>query len=89
MVTYDEAGQQRTWVGRTWKKVRMSVQSASQAPVDIDVSGERKHLRATVKGRDTRSDGNMMITLLGVKVKSSKRVERKGVLIGNTASCQR
>ena len=53
-MTYDEAGQQMTWVGRTWKRVRTSVQSASQAPVDIDVSGERKHLRARVKGRDTR-----------------------------------
>ena len=51
-MTYDEAGQQMTWVGRTWKRVRTSVQSASQAPVDIDVSGERKHLRATVKGRE-------------------------------------
>ena len=54
MVTYDEAGQQMTWVGRTWKRVRTSVQSASQEPVDIDVSGERNHLRATVKGRDIR-----------------------------------
>ena len=51
-MTYDEAGQQMTWVGRTWKSVRTSVQSSSQAPVDIDVSGERKHLRATVKGRE-------------------------------------
>ena len=34
-------------------------------------------------------NGNMMITLVGVKVYSSKRVERKGVLIANTASCQR
>ncbi len=34
-------------------------------------------------------NGNMMITLVGVKVYSSKKVERKGVLIANTASCQR
>ena len=33
-------------------------------------------------------NGNMMITLVGMKVYSSKRVERKGVLIANTASCQ-
>ena len=34
-------------------------------------------------------NGNMMITLVGVKVYSSKRVEHKCVLIANTASCQR
>ena len=34
-------------------------------------------------------NGNMMITLSDVKINCSKRVEREGRLIANTASCQR